>query len=238
MTSPETAIEHLRMSLLSAEAMEIPQAAVMTTDLATAIAEYDRLANSEPTGDDTEALRTAYTERATLIALLAALYPSGWDYSDPEYPDWPVVYIDLPTGQASWHIHPDDWWIFANVERRHNAQWDGHSTDEKYQRIRHLIAAIEAGTQPRILREPVLHSAELQPANPDLLPAIAQQINMLLQLHAQCATCVADVRQGARPAPNLLNVIVDGTGYCHEHVDVVNGRLVPKTGSGLILGGR
>lgn len=65
-----------------------------------------------------------------------------------------------------------------------------------------------------------------------------QQINMLLQLHAQCATCVADVRQGARPAPNLLNVIVDGTGYCHEHVDVVNGRLVPKTGSGLILGGR
>ena len=64
-----------------------------------------------------------------------------------------------------------------------------------------------------------------------------QQINMLLQLHAQCATCVADVRQGARPAPNLLNVIVDGTGYCHEHVDIANGRLVPRKTSGLIVTG-
>ena len=94
------------------------------------------------------ALNAAYTERANLVALLAQLYPSGWDYSDDT--TWPIVYIDLPTGQAAWHISPDDWWICACVPRRHGSQWDGHTTDEKYQRIRHLIEEIDKGNQPRV----------------------------------------------------------------------------------------
>lgn len=85
-----------------------------------------------------------YTERTHLVALLAQIYPSGWDYTDPEYPDWPIVYIDLPTGQVSWHISPEDWWVCANIPRRHGAIWDGHSTDEKYGRIRQLMLDLEA----------------------------------------------------------------------------------------------
>lgn len=84
-----------------------------------------------------------YEERANLVALLAQIYPSYWDYSDPEEPDWPVVYVELPTGQTSWHISPDDWWIFACVPRKYGAQWDGHSTEEKYQRVRDLILKME-----------------------------------------------------------------------------------------------
>jgi len=42
---------------------------------------------------------------------------------DPEEPEWPVVYIELPTGQVSWHMP------------QHKEAWDGHETGEKYLRI-------------------------------------------------------------------------------------------------------
>lgn len=43
---------------------------------------------------------------------------------DPADPEWPVVYIELPTGQTSWHMP------------QHPVEWDGHTTAEKYRRIR------------------------------------------------------------------------------------------------------
>lgn len=43
---------------------------------------------------------------------------------DPAEPDWPVVYIELPTGQVSWHMPA------------HPREWDGHTTEQKYARIR------------------------------------------------------------------------------------------------------
>lgn len=43
---------------------------------------------------------------------------------DPAEPGWPVVYIELPTGQVSWHLPA------------HERGWDGHTSDEKYERIR------------------------------------------------------------------------------------------------------
>ena len=85
-----------------------------------------------PSAEDVRAL---YTERAQLVALLAALYPSSWEYTDPQAEGWPVVYVELPTGQASWHISPDDWPLFSHVPRNPAAQWDGHTTEQKYARI-------------------------------------------------------------------------------------------------------
>lgn len=41
---------------------------------------------------------------------------------DAKEQEWPVVFIELPTGQVSWHI------------KQHANEWDGHSTDEKYKR--------------------------------------------------------------------------------------------------------
>lgn len=43
---------------------------------------------------------------------------------DPQEPEWPVVFIELPTGQVSWHVP------------QHDMPWDGHTTEEKYQRIK------------------------------------------------------------------------------------------------------
>lgn len=76
-----------------------------------------------------------YRERAHLVAHLAAGYPSALVYgADPLTPNWPVIFIRLPTGQVSWHISPDDLDLFANVERGIEV-WDGHDTTEKYRRV-------------------------------------------------------------------------------------------------------
>ncbi|WP_280410711.1 hypothetical protein [Nocardia asiatica] len=76
---------------------------------------------------------TIYRERAHLVAHLAAIYPAVV-WVDPDEPDWPVVAVELSTGQAAWHIAPADMHLFAHVPRGEN-RWDGHSTSEKYDRI-------------------------------------------------------------------------------------------------------
>jgi hypothetical protein len=78
---------------------------------------------------------TVYRERAHLVAHLAAVYPSCIGYTDPSEPDWAVVTIDLPTGQACWHVAPDDMDLFGHVTATNAELWDGHSTAEKYERI-------------------------------------------------------------------------------------------------------
>jgi len=101
---------------------------------------------------DAEALNAAYRERAQLVALLASLYPSHIGHNDPNEPEWAVVTVELPTGQACWHVAPDDMHLFSHVQRttRICRGWDGHTTEEKYERIRGLIAEIEGGLQPRV----------------------------------------------------------------------------------------
>lgn len=84
----------------------------------------------------------AYTERNRLVAFLARLYPSGlrktaiegWD------PEWDnCVYIDTPEGQMSWHFHGSDGHLFAGLPA-YEKPWDGHSTEEKYARLKRLTA--------------------------------------------------------------------------------------------------
>jgi hypothetical protein len=81
------------------------------------------------------ALREVYRERAHLVALLASMYPSHGGKFDQECPEWLVVIIELPTGQVSWHISPDDEYLFEHVRRTWNNNWDGHTTALKYARV-------------------------------------------------------------------------------------------------------
>lgn len=60
------------------------------------------------------------------------LIPVGFGYDpNPNNPELEgrriVAYIELPIGQVSWHL-PE-----------HATPWDGHTTEEKYDRIRRFI---------------------------------------------------------------------------------------------------
>lgn len=89
---------------------------------------------------------TVYRERAHLVAHLAALYPSHIGHTDPEEPEWAVVTISLPTGQATWHIAPDDMELFGHVRTDIVGDpWDGHDTSEKYRRLDHATRIQVAG---------------------------------------------------------------------------------------------
>ena len=90
----------------------------------------------------------AYWERNRLVAILARLYPSGRAVTD--IPGWDAawhncIYIDLPTGQASWHIHDDEMMQFASLPE-YTKPWDGHSIEEKYRRL--LLLLLKLPTPP------------------------------------------------------------------------------------------
>lgn len=86
-------------------------------------------------------LDVAFRGRAHLEAHLAADYPSVLvEGADPEAPDWPVLFVELPTGQVSWHVNPADLDLFGHVRRTIAGMpdapvWDGHTTDEKHARL-------------------------------------------------------------------------------------------------------
>lgn len=89
----------------------------------------------------------AYLERSRLIVVLTKIYPSGTRDTDME--GWSnkwhgCVYVDLPTGQVSWHYHTSHAYLFEHLPP-YTTPYDGHTTDEKYRRLaaitqRHLTA--------------------------------------------------------------------------------------------------
>lgn len=93
---------------------------------------------------DTEQVRGLYRERAHLLAALTGLWPAVIAYNDPDEPDLPVLYIDSPAGQLSYHLHPDDLVpLFERVPRVAaddiRAAWDGSTKADVHQRLK-LIA--------------------------------------------------------------------------------------------------
>lgn len=54
--------------------------------------------------------------------------------------------VYLPTGQCAWHVSPDDVDLFEHVKREETDLWDGHTTDQKHERIRAYTRANADGT--------------------------------------------------------------------------------------------
>jgi hypothetical protein len=82
----------------------------------------------------------AYAERNAVVLAFAHMAElMGWTVgtvADPAEPDWPVLMIDTPAGQVSWHFKADE--LPATVPR-YPGRWDGHDTPEKYDRLRRLV---------------------------------------------------------------------------------------------------
>ena len=95
----------------------------------------------------------AFTERNRVVALLARMARElGWRAGIGTHEDKPgeawdpewrtIVCIDMPNRQASWHLHDRDAHLLEGLPR-YEGTWDGHTTEEKYQRVAALAAAFD-----------------------------------------------------------------------------------------------
>lgn len=91
-----------------------------TYELVEQLKEIARIDSQEPDSRDYE-LRNIFVLHA-----MSSAAEIGLDVGiriDPNEPEWPVAYIELPTGQVSWHLP------------QHKHEFDGHTTGEKYLRL-------------------------------------------------------------------------------------------------------
>ena len=97
-----------------------------------------------------EAKDGAYEERNHLVAAFARLFPSGvaktdilgWD------PEWHgCCYIDLPSGQISYHFHDSQAYLFEGLPAYGKA-WDGHDKDEVHARLARAALQQEQANDP------------------------------------------------------------------------------------------
>jgi len=97
--------------------------------------------------------RALYTERNRLVAALSGLFPAHLMLDPAADEPWAtLVCIHLPAGAATWHIPPWDLSFFAHLAYA-PLHWDGHTTEEKYERLQALTgAAAPAGTSSDRLR--------------------------------------------------------------------------------------
>lgn len=105
-----------------------------------------------------------YRERAHLVAFLAAVYPSEIR-RDPADPDWPMVYVRSPEGGLGWHISPDDMDLFGHLDVATHNEWDEHTTEQKYGRLRALTGLVT--TVGPVVALPPLAIAKCPHAGPD-----------------------------------------------------------------------
>lgn len=78
-----------------------------------------------------------YTERNRCVAFMTRFaLANGWEagIKEGDDPEWPIVVIDLPTGQVSWHIPKGELHLFDGVPP-YTKKWDGHASVEKYTRL-------------------------------------------------------------------------------------------------------
>lgn len=89
------------------------------------------------TTNQSNGIDDAYFDRSQAVQLLARMaHALGYRVGlrrDPEEPDWPVLFIELASGQVSWHLKADEvvgeWPVFPE-------EWDGHDLAEKRARMR------------------------------------------------------------------------------------------------------
>lgn len=87
-------------------------------------------------------LDDAYFDRNLLALAFARLaLERGWTagvLTDEAEPGWPVLYVDTPQGQVSWHLPARE--VDAARWPVYPGKWDGHDLEEKRRRLQALAA--------------------------------------------------------------------------------------------------
>ena len=75
----------------------------------------------------------AYHDRNLAIQAAAMMAEKlGYRVGVKDDPEWPILYIDLPTGQVSWHLPSSE--LVRNFPS-YIGEWDRHDVMEKRRRI-------------------------------------------------------------------------------------------------------
>jgi hypothetical protein len=138
--------QRYRLAWQSARSRALANLAALDATLDTSALSYALVDAHAELRATEEARDGAYRERAHLTAWLATLHPAVIAPApDVDEPGWQILYLTAGGRQMSWHIHPRDADLYAHVERvpadDPRAQWDGHTTEAKYQAIQGLAAA-------------------------------------------------------------------------------------------------
>jgi hypothetical protein len=83
---------------------------------------------------------TAYAFRQRLAAILATGFPSvKFKTTDTDFGKWSTcLYIQLPTGQISFHYHDDDAEWLDGIATAEQNPWDGSSAETHLERLERL----------------------------------------------------------------------------------------------------
>lgn len=101
----------------------------------------------------------AYWERNQIVCALSKIFPAVLGRHDENDKTWDddwrwIVYITIPVAwyhsmpmrsplprdrQISWHLHDDDVGFFSHLPVDKNEKWDGHTTEEKYERLTNIL---------------------------------------------------------------------------------------------------
>ena len=95
----------------------------------------------EQTINQSSTLDDAYYDRNQTVQAMAKMAQQlGMKVGlrqDTDAPGWPVLMIDLPTGQVGYHL-PDEEVVGDWPE--YEKEWDGHSLVEKRERVARFLA--------------------------------------------------------------------------------------------------
>ena len=84
-------------------------------------------------------LNDVYRERNQLVSFLSTQYDSFlFRHEAMEEGFKNLVVIQSPVGQMSWHITDSELGLFTHLIYRTDYVYDGHTTEEKYERLTKL----------------------------------------------------------------------------------------------------
>jgi hypothetical protein len=100
---------------------------------------------------ESNSIEEAYFDRNQLAMLCAKMAQTlGWDVRvNPEDEEWPIILINLPTGQISYHIPVNEMRGEYEIDWE-GTFWDGHFLNEKRESIQKYLLKDIPPENPRI----------------------------------------------------------------------------------------